>query len=402
MEDEKKPQDVPENGEPAPEHHRRRPRRVHLHPELSDVTQVFAPTQTGAAPEENPSAQAPLDEASSENASSPAAPSQEAYPPQAPASEGNAPQAILVGIIVVLVIAIGAFAYKELAGSSGKGSNPSLAQQTSSSSGAAARQMQSELSLGGLDLDMPVDDVRKALGKEDSSEQKGKFQHIYYGTLDVGIYENTVHALVSDDPQHATKRGIHPGSTLDEVKKAYGTDYAPTDYEDKILYEYTFRSLGGHEGLLRFAVKKSDNTVAYISVRMPEDEKQAPQQKQSAQQVDSSPAKAALSSYYQSISDRRMRDAYSTLSSDMQNQMGSFESFSQGYQTTLSNSVSNIQVVSAAPGKVVLTYTLMSRDRMANKRVKVQTFSGQATLSSASGRWHIVDMNVKKQGEHME
>ena len=384
MEDEKKPQDVPENGEPAPEHHRRRPRRVHLHPELSDVTQVFAPTQTGAAPEENPSAQAPLDEASSENASSPAAPSQEAYPPQAPASEGNAPQAILVGIIVV-----------ELTGSSGKGSNPSLAQQTSSSSGAAARQMQSELSLGGLDLDMPVDDVRKALGKEDSSEQKGKFQHIYYGTLDVGIYENTVHALVSDDPQHATKRGIHPGSTLDEVKKAYGTDYAPTDYEDKILYEYTFHSLGGHEGLLRFAVKKSDNTVAYISVRMPEDEKQAPQQKQSAQQVDPSPAKAALSSYYQSISDRRMRDAYSTLSSDMQNQMGSFESFSQGYQTTLSNSVSNIQVVSAAPGKVVLTYTL-------NKRVKVQTFSGQATLSSASGSWHIVDMNVKKQGEHME
>jgi len=39
---------------------------------------------------------------------------------------------------------------------------------------------------------------------------------------------------------------------------------------------------------------------------------------------------------------------------------------------------------------------------MANKRVKVQTFSGQATLSSASGSWHIVDMNVKKQGEHME
>ena len=48
-------------------------------------------------------------------------------------------------IIVVLVIAIGAFAYKELTGSSGKGSNPSLAQLTSSSSGAAARQMQSEL-----------------------------------------------------------------------------------------------------------------------------------------------------------------------------------------------------------------------------------------------------------------
>ena len=41
-------------------------------------------------------------------------------------------------------------------------------------------------------------------------------------------------------------------------------------------------------------------------------------------------------------------------------------------------------------------------DRMGNKRVKVQTFSGQATLSSASGSWHIVDMNVKKQGEHME
>ena len=108
-----------------------------------------------------------------------------------------------------------------------------------------------------------------------------------------------------------------------------------------------------------------------------------------------------LNKYYQSISNRNMQTAYNILSDDMKSHMGSLESFQSGYQTTLSNRISNVSVVSSDPGRVVLSYTLTSRDKM-NGGVKVQTFQGTATMSSQSGSWHIVDLSVKKAGEHFE
>ena len=108
-----------------------------------------------------------------------------------------------------------------------------------------------------------------------------------------------------------------------------------------------------------------------------------------------------LNKYYQSISNRNMQTAYNILSDDMQSHMGSLESFQSGYQTTLSNRISNVSVVSSDPGRVVLSYTLTSRDK-SGSGVKVQTFQGTATMSSQSGSWHIVDLSVKKAGEHFE
>ena len=131
------------------------------------------------------------------------------------------------------------------------------------------RKMETDLSLGGLDIDMTVDEVRKALGKESSAKKQGKYDFIYYDDLQVGTYQAVVRALVSDGPSVKTKRGIHEGSSFAEVKKAYGTDYYTMDNDDLTLYEYPFKSLKGHDGLLRFAIKKSDQTVQYISVRIP-------------------------------------------------------------------------------------------------------------------------------------
>ncbi len=108
-----------------------------------------------------------------------------------------------------------------------------------------------------------------------------------------------------------------------------------------------------------------------------------------------------LNKYYQSISNRNMQTAYNILSDDMQSHMGSLESFQSGYQTTLSNRISNVSVVSSDPGRVVLSYTLTSRDK-SGSGIKVQTFQGTATMSSQSGSWHIVDLSVKKAGEHFE
>lgn len=105
-------------------------------------------------------------------------------------------------------------------------------------------------------------------------------------------------------------------------------------------------------------------------------------------------AKEVLVGYYLAIADRRMREAYNALSWEMQNQLGTFETFSRGYDTTLSNDVSNIKVISENDNAVILSYQLTSKDNI-NGQIIAQVFLGEATLSKIDGRWLISNFNVK-------
>lgn len=327
-------------------------------------------------------------------------PTPQPQPAASAASDKNTQSKLLIGLIAVLVIAIGAFIYKEMAGGTGASTYNSLAKSSSSSQGAAKqREMQSDLSLGGLDLDMSVDDVRKTLGKENSSEPRNQYNFLLYDNIEVGTYEGTVRALVSNGASVSTKRGIHEGSTLDDVKKAYSQfEVMVSDYGDLTLYEYWFKSIAGSSGILRFAINKSDQTVKYISVRIPEDEKPAA----SNNKADETAALQTLNAFYQGITSGKGRSSYDLLSADMQRHMGTYDQFIQGYQTTISHQTSDVNVASSGDGQVVLTYLLTARDRTTTKRVKVQTFRCEATLSKAMGSWHIVNIQATKQGERME
>lgn len=318
--------------------------------------------------------------------------------PTAREKAGNQSKA-LIAVIAILVIAIGVFVYKETASDTSSSSYSSLTKQSSSSSSSVTkeREMKSDLSLGGLDLDMEIGDVRKALGQENSSEQRDKFNFLLYDNIEVGTYRNVVRALVSNGPSVKTKRGIHEGSTYEDVKKAYGTDCASMDYDDLMLYEYSFKSISGNDGLLRFAIKKSDNTVKYISVRIPEDEKPAENN-----DVDANAAAQVLNKYYQTIANGNTSTAYNLLSADMQRHMGTLDQFKSGYQTTISHQLSDMNLVSSGDNQVVISYLLTARDRTPSKRVKVQIFRCEATLSKATGSWHIVNLSATKQGERME
>lgn len=146
------------------------------------------------------------------------------------------------------------------------------------------REMKTDLSLGGLDLGMDIDGMHDVLGKENSSKESQdspEYMFYYYDDLQVGIKDRSVDALVSDGKSVKTKRGISEGSSLKDVQNAYGSDYTSMDYEDMTLYEYTFRDMKGRPGILRFAVKKKDNKVKYISVRIVEGEKKQSSNKNS-------------------------------------------------------------------------------------------------------------------------
>lgn len=101
-----------------------------------------------------------------------------------------------------------------------------------------------------------------------------------------------------------------------------------------------------------------------------------------------------LISYYQAIAAGRMSEAYNSLSWEMQNQLGTYESFSQGYTSTVSNDVTDIRGIAEGDDYVVLSYELHSVDNI-NGRLVRQTFLGEATLALLKGHWLITDFNVR-------
>ena len=264
------------------------------------------------------------------------------------------------------------------------------------------REMKTDLSLGGLDLGMSLDDMQKVMGKENSKKDSEDLKGLVFYKYDIlraGVIDNKVHSLVSDGSSAKTKRGLHEGSSYQDMIDAYGSDYTKMNYKDKTLYEYTFKTLNGEDGLLRFAINKSDNKVAYISVRIPEGDESTQKQ---TQPVDVAGAKQAFVNYHKAISQKHLDDAYGMMTPACQNHMGDLSSYASGYKDTLSSSVDNLTVVSSSSDQVVMNYRLIARDRYKGNKVKVQKFAGTVTMVKQNGSWKIGQTQSSKVDEYIE
>ena len=129
------------------------------------------------------------------------------------------------------------------------------------------------LSLGELKLGDSVEIMREIFGREDRltpSETPNK-HHREYKNIVVTFAGDSIVGLVSYSAEIQTERGLHEGSTLDEVIAAYGRRAAVYEADEVTLYEYPYESAQGNLAVMRFAVK--NNVVKYISLRLANDER---------------------------------------------------------------------------------------------------------------------------------
>ena len=306
---------------------------------------------------------------------------------------------IIIGVILVLGVFLGIYFFSNKTAndiSSNTSNNGIISNEEKN-----ILSVNSDLSLGGVELGYSIEQMHKVLGKETSIDEKDSYKFYNYSDIQVGIKNGKVDALVSNSSAVATKRGIHQGSSLNDVCD----NYNKMDYDDLILYEYTFATDNNKNGILRFAISKSNNQVNYISVRIPEEDlntKSITTTDNSTSNVtNANEAAQALNNYYAAINKHDMRAAYNILSDDMQTHMGSLNDYADGYKTTLSDSISNVQVTSNSGDEIALSYTLTARDNYNSNSIKEQTFACTALLSKKTGSWHIVDMSAKKQGERI-
>lgn len=326
--------------------------------------------------------------------------------PTAPkaAADDKKKRMALVAIVVALLGVLVFFGMREFGGNS-----PSRYSPLSKQAAQAVKEAKTELSLGSLDLGDKKSDVEKAkLGQENETKEESGFVFHYYNDVQVATDGDEVVGLKSLTSRLATKRGIHQGDSLADVKKAYGTDYKKSAGEGGLTYyEYVFYTESGEEGYLRFAIKDNDQKVGYISARLTRYEKaNESQQSAPAEASDNSnnarKAQAALNSFYNAISHKNYQSAWQLMTPEQQKRMGSYDSFCNGYSTTISSDAGGINVSSVSAGKVVLTYRLMARDRMSGGKVKVQTFDCSATMVPVGGDWKILYTEAKQVDSRVE
>lgn len=107
-----------------------------------------------------------------------------------------------------------------------------------------------------------------------------------------------------------------------------------------------------------------------------------------------------LYAYYQNITNKNFEKAYNGLNDTMKNQMGVYESFTKGYDDTISSAIEKSKVVSATTDSEVIEYTLIAIDRIPNSsKKKKYIFSGTANMVRENGQWLISGFDVKLIGE---
>ncbi|WP_302048340.1 zinc ribbon domain-containing protein, partial [Megamonas funiformis] len=253
---------------------------------------------------------------------------------------GSTLSGVILGVIVVAFVLIGFYVIGGDDKSSNNVSSNISNSLTTSKDKKEVPSVDSDLSLGGLELGYSIDQMHEILGKETSIDEKGIYKFYNYSDIQVGIKDGKIDALVSNSSAVATKRGIHQGSSLEDVFNKYGDNYNKMDYDDLVLYEYTFAANNDKNGILRFAISKSNNQVSYISVRIPEEENTDTKSsdtnsnksstEKNTNMASANEAVQALNSYYAAITRHDMRAAYNVLSDDMQTHMGSLNDYADG------------------------------------------------------------------------
>ncbi len=111
-----------------------------------------------------------------------------------------------------------------------------------------------ELSLGDLKLCMNLDKLQKIKGKEKSIENfpGSKYPYYMYDNMSVMVGNNDlIFGIIghADSSEIKTEKGIHSGSSIDEIFAAYGRDCVfmeSGDDEGNDLFLYPFKSKGGN------------------------------------------------------------------------------------------------------------------------------------------------------------
>lgn len=122
--------------------------------------------------------------------------------------------------------------------------------------------------LANVKLGSSIPEAEASLGNptKKTVKEAGKLRY-EYPLMDVAYDYGAVVGMAADDASVTTPKGIHAGSSLQEVLNQYGSEYMLSTYDNLDLYEYKYTDDNQRPYLLRFAVRQGTGIVKYISIR---------------------------------------------------------------------------------------------------------------------------------------
>ena len=100
--------------------------------------------------------------------------------------------------------------------------------------------------------------------------------------------------------------------------------------------------------------------------------------------------------YHRAITNKDYGYAYDCLSNDMKRSLGSYNTYRNGYNTTISSNVVKATVLSVNGSTVEVEYILEARDYSKNNGTIIQNFAGTTVLQKNNGIWKIIDNRARK------
>ena len=109
----------------------------------------------------------------------------------------------------------------------------------------------------------------------------------------------------------------------------------------------------------------------------------------------------ALQSYYDRLNQKNFNGAYVLLSEQQQASVGYYNTWRNGYNTTLNVTLTSTRVLSANPNQVIYEYQLHAKDSI-NGRVKHQFFTGNVTMEKVNSTWYIKNQDGRLVSSYFE
>lgn len=99
-------------------------------------------------------------------------------------------------------------------------------------------------------------------------------------------------------------------------------------------------------------------------------------------------AQDVFKKFHRAITRKQYRDAYNFYSSDMQNAVGSYESWARGYMTTVSSMPEQVSLIEQTDDMTKLSFILKAVDKKNGKMI-TRRFKGIVTLVQSDDGWKI-------------
>lgn len=271
----------------------------------------------------------------------------------------------LVFVIVAVVLIVGLLAFR------GDNKTKSTPSQTPTPAPATTKE-NTATTLNDVQIGMTTNELITVKG---SGKQYDEFLLPGYTTYDYGAYEVIVNgtkvcAVQSKDPSVSTNKGIHTGSSEQELKKSYGT--SSVRYSNDVLYDFA----------------SSDKKKCYIGFRV---KNGAVQNILMADRdvYDFIFAGYTIINFHNLITKKEYDTVYDYyLTEKMKSNLKKYDDWKAGYRNTVSSTIKRINSVRKVGDNVEITYDFEAVDNPGGTHY----YTGKAIIKKSGQLWVIDSM----------